>query len=199
MYLWLKIFHICAMALWFCGLFFLPTLLAARVRRADMSAQDDARFDAMGRSLYFAVTTPAGVVTVAAGMVLIAYGPFGAWLVMKLVVVCLAVLLHLYLGVVLHEYARGRPRHGAWVFRALAAVPLVLLLGLAALTGAKPDTVDPLPPPPGVSDAGFDSDARRGGGMPQSPPGASREGVSPSRTSADAALRAAGVSDASRP
>ena len=149
MYFALKILHIGAMAIWFCGLFFLPTLMIARLRRN----ADERRFDAMGRTLYFGVTTPAGVVTVAAGTALMAYGPFGGWLVLKLVLVCIAVLLHLYLGVVMHEYARGRPRHGAWLFRALACVPLFVVLGIAALTGAKPASVESLPPPPGVQEA----------------------------------------------
>lgn len=147
MYLALKILHIGAMATWFCGLFFLPALLAARLRRKG----GDRRFDALGRTLYFGVATPAGVVTVVAGTALMAYGPFGAWLVMKLVLVCIAVLFHLYLGVVMHEYARGRPRHGVRLFRVLAVVPLIVVLGIAALTGAKPSTVQSLPPPPGVS------------------------------------------------
>lgn len=146
MYLALKILHIGAMAIWFCGLFFLPALMIARLRRKG----GDTRFDAIGRTLYFGIATPAGVITVAAGTVLMAYGPFGGWLVMKLVLVCIAVLFHLYLGVLMHEYAHGRPRHGIALFRTLACVPLLVVLGIAALTGAKPASVEALPPPPGV-------------------------------------------------
>lgn len=153
MYLALKILHIAAMTLWFSGLFFLPALMVARLRMPDgepPSDEEEKRFDAFGRTLYFGITTPAGLVTVFAGTVLMLYGPFGGWLVLKLVLVCGAVLMHLYLGVVMHEYARGRPRHGVAFFRMLACVPLLIVLGIAALTGAKPASVDSLPPPPGI-------------------------------------------------
>jgi len=91
---------------------------------------------------------------VGSGMVLIAYGPTGAWLVMKLVLVTAAVFLHLYMGVVLYELGQGRDRHGPMVYRALGWAPLVLVLGIAALTGAKPQTVGSLPPPPAAASDG---------------------------------------------
>lgn len=146
MYFWLKTFHIAAMLVWFIGLAFLPRLLLARVR-----GERDARpayFNPMARALYLYVATPAGVLTISLGMVLIAYGPQGAWLVMKLALVLLAVLMHLHLGVLLYEVRQGKDRHGAGVLRFLGWVPVLVMLGVAALTGAKPDTAGSLPAPP---------------------------------------------------
>lgn len=152
MYFWLKILHVSAMVLWFAGLFFLPRLFVARHR-----GQRDAAagyFNATVNTLYFRMATPAALVAVASGMLLIAYGPSGAWLVMKLVIVAGAVFLHLYMGLVLYELGQGRDRHGALFYGLLGCTPLALLLAIAALTGAKPQTVGDLPPPPGA-------DARR--------------------------------------
>jgi protoporphyrinogen IX oxidase len=71
--------------------------------------------------------------------------------VMKLVVVALAVLLHLYYGLLLYELGQGNERHGPWFYRLAGWLPLLLLLAMAAITGAKPDSAAGLPPPPAQS------------------------------------------------
>ena len=150
MYLWLKTLHIAAMAIWFTGLFFLPRLFVARQRKEPDG--ENGRFFPTANAIYFRVMTPAGVVTIALGMILVAYGPHGAWLAMKLAVVALAVLIHLYFGVVLHALVQDRSRHSVAFFRAVGWLPLVLLLVLAGITARKPATVDPLPPTPEARD-----------------------------------------------
>lgn len=151
MYLWLKILHIAAMAIWFTGLFFLPRLFVARQRNEPDGGNGS--FFPTANALYFRVMTPAGVVTIALGMVLVAYGPHGAWLAMKLAVVALAVLIHVYFGVVLHAFTQGRSRHGMAFFRTISWLPLILLLALAAITARKPQTIEPLPPVPDAHDS----------------------------------------------
>ena len=146
MYFWLKIVHVSAMVLWFAGLFFLPRLFVARHRGERDAAVG--YFNATANTLYFRMATPAALVAVATGMALIAFGPRGAWLVMKLAVVAAAVLLHLYIGLMLYELGQGRRHHGPAFYRGLGWVPLLLLLVIAALTGAKPQSAGDLPPPP---------------------------------------------------
>lgn len=143
---WLKVGHIGAMSIWFTGLFFLPRLFVARHRDERDAALD--YFVPVAGCLYFRVMSPAGLVTIAFGIALIATGPTGAWLLMKLLVVLAAVAIHIYLGVVMFELEHGRDRHGAGFYRVLGALPFALLLAIAALTGAKPDTLPPLPAPP---------------------------------------------------
>lgn len=146
MYFWLKVLHIGAMAVWFAGLFFLPRLFVVQ-QRGEIDA-DRAYFNPAANLLFFRIMTPAALITTVLGMVLMAWNPDGAWLVMKLVLVTVAVLVHLYLGVLLYRLGQGHHRPGPWLYRALGWTPLVLLLAIAALTGAKPDTVGDLPPPP---------------------------------------------------
>ncbi len=62
--------------------------------------------------------------------------------------VTIAVLMHLYLGVILYQLGQGKSRHGPWFYRTLGWVPFVLIIAIAGLTGAKPDTAGELPPPP---------------------------------------------------
>ncbi|MCK9487963.1 MAG: CopD family protein [Xanthomonadales bacterium] len=146
MYFWLKVLHIGTMAVWFTGLLFLPRLLVVH-RRGEIDS-DPAYFNRAATLLFFRIMTPAALVTTVLGMVLMAWNPDGAWLVMKLVLVSLAVLVHLYLGMLLSHMGQGDHRHGPWFYRALGWAPLVLLLAIAAVTGAKPDTAAGLPPPP---------------------------------------------------
>ena len=158
MYFWLKVLHIAAMTVWFAGLFMLPRLFVERCPRAaaeggDAAAAagtdgDPAFFNPVAKTLFFWMATPAAVVTILLGMGLIAYGPTGAWLVMKLVIVALAVLVHLYVGLQLYELGQGRDNHGPLFYRLLGWVPVVLLLAAAGLTAGKPQTVGTLPAPP---------------------------------------------------
>jgi len=142
MYFWLKFGHIAAMAVWFTGLFFLPRLFIVHLR--DRDALDGGRFNTIGKTLYYGIMTPAGVLTVILGTVLIGYGFQGAWLPAKLALVAVAVLLHAYSGMLLFELGRGRARHGMPVYRLLSWTPLVLLLAIAALAAAKPGSLPPL-------------------------------------------------------
>lgn len=84
MYFWLKVIHIGAMAVWFTGLFFLPRLFVAHHR--DEIDADRAYLNPAANLLFFRIATPAALVTTIAGMILMAWNPDGAWLVMKLAV-----------------------------------------------------------------------------------------------------------------
>lgn len=134
MYFWLKLLHIAAMTVWFTGLFFLPRLLLARTPAGAASAVPDT--EGLGRVIYFGVMTPGAVVTILLGTVLLAYGATGAWLPAKLALVALAVLLHVYMGQLLLDRRRAGKR--APFYRVLNWLPLLLLLGIAALTAGKP-------------------------------------------------------------
>lgn len=149
MYLWLKIFHIGAMAVWFTGLCFLPHLFLARHRHR-REAQPT-RFNRLVNTVYFRIMTPAAVLTVVFGGVLLVFAVFAAWLVMKMLLVLLAVCLHLYLGVLLYEMGQGRDRHGAMFYRLLCVLPLLLALALAAVTAGKPSTFGTLPAAPDIT------------------------------------------------
>src|SRR5690606_17139373 len=134
-YFFLKTFHIGAMTLWLTGLFLLPRLFIAR---AAGGREADVRLAAMGKTLYFRVMTPAGVATIGFGLALIGYGYEGAWLPLKLLLVAGLAAIHMYEGLLLLDLGSGRARHGAAFYRLLNWTPLVLLLGIAALTAAKP-------------------------------------------------------------
>jgi protoporphyrinogen IX oxidase len=138
-YFWLKVFHIAAMTVWFTGLFFLPRLFVAMARGA--RATDVEHLKETGKTLYFRIVTPAGLLTIGFGLALIGFGFDGVWLPFKLVLVSLLAALHLYNGLMLLDLIHGRSRHGVTFYRVLNGLPLVLLLCIAALTAAKPATL----------------------------------------------------------
>lgn len=147
MVFWLKFFHIAAMAVWFTGLFFLPGLFIAseRTSRSGEGRDDEPpHLHAIGKALYFQIMTPAAVITVVLGIVLIAFGFQGPWLLAKLALVAVAVLLHLYFGQLLVDLSRGHTRHGIAFYRVLNWLPLPLLLCIAALAAVQPASLPPL-------------------------------------------------------
>ena len=159
MLFWLKVAHIAAVAVWFTGLLLLLRLFATR-RRGGREARPDF-FDPVANRLFFRVATPAGVLAIALGMSLIPGAQSGAWLLAKLCLVALVVLVHLWSGAHLHALGKGRAR-GRVLPAVLGWTPLLLLLAIAALTGAKPRGVGGLPPPGAqvVDDSAHSSNAR---------------------------------------
>lgn len=142
MHFWLKFLHITAMTIWFAGLFFLPRVLIAQARAG--AAGDSAHLNKIGRRLYFSLMTPAAAVTIGLGITLLAYGFDGAWLPAKLTLVSMMVLLHVYLGNLLVDACAGRATRPVFLYRLLNWIPLFLLLGIAALSAAKPRALPPL-------------------------------------------------------
>ncbi len=146
MYFWLKFLHIAMVGTWFLGLFFLPRLFMA-YRRGEADA-DRAYHNRLTNLVFFYVSTPAAILAIVLGMALMLYIPPAGWLVLKLVVVAIAVLLHVYCGLLLYQMSKGGERHGPVFFGVMGWVPLVLLLAIAGLTAAKPAGLPSLPAPP---------------------------------------------------
>ena len=135
-----KTLHVVFMVTWFAGLFYLPRLF---VYHALASAEDRVgieRFKTMERKLYFGIMAPGAILTVAFGAWLwLGYGVGGAWLHAKLACVLLLIVLHVYLGFLLRDFAHDRNRHGHVFYRWLNEIPaLPLLVVIVWLVVAKP-------------------------------------------------------------
>ena len=135
-----KTLHIVFMVTWFAGLFYLPRLF---VYHAQASADDRIgveRFKTMERKLYFGIMTPGAILTIAFGLWLwLGFGVTGAWLHAKVTFVAMLVVFHIYLGMLVREFARGRNRHTHVFYRWINEIPaLPLLLVIVWLVVAKP-------------------------------------------------------------
>ena len=135
-----KTLHIVFMVTWFAGLFYLPRLF---VYHAQAPADDRIgveRFKTMERKLYFGIMTPGAILTIAFGLWLwLGFGVTGAWLHAKITFVAMLVVFHIYLGMLVRDFARGRNRHTHVFYRWINEIPaLPLLLVIVWLVVAKP-------------------------------------------------------------
>lgn len=130
-----KAMHISAVILWSAGLVALPLML--RHIEPDQTQFTFARLRKVTHYGYTRLMTPAAVIAVAAGMVLIFLREtYTGWMIAKLAAVGLLVCVHGIVGhvVLRSEEKKGRydtPRAAFLIVPALAAMALVLLLVLA--------------------------------------------------------------------
>ena len=96
-YVGVKLVHICAIAVWSAGLLYLPGLFAEHTRT---HGEDSfRRLRLRTRAVYVAVMSPAAVIAIASGTVLVfVAASLGGWLVLKLWAVAAMVMLHTYFG-----------------------------------------------------------------------------------------------------
>lgn len=135
--LWLKAFHIIFMVTWFAGLFYLPRLFVYHANAQDVASQR--RFVTMERRL-FILTSIGAVATIGFGLSLLAgwWLPVPAWLRIKLALVAVLILYHLYCGKLMRDFSAGRNRHSANFYRGFNEIPSVLLIAIVILAVVKP-------------------------------------------------------------
>lgn len=135
--LWIKSFHIIFMVTWFAGLFYLPRLFVYHAMSED--AASSARFKIMERKLFYGIMTPGAVITVALGLWLwLGYGFHGAWLYLKIALVCILIAYHLYCGKLLADFRHDRNRHSHVFYRWLNEFPVLILIAIVILVVVKP-------------------------------------------------------------
>ncbi|MGB5571614.1 MAG: protoporphyrinogen oxidase HemJ [Sedimenticolaceae bacterium] len=139
--MWLKAWHLIGMVTWFAGLFYLPRLFVYHAMSDDQASID--RFKIMERKLYFGITTPGAVFTLALGLWMLhdyawtAYGDH-LWLQIKFVLLALLIIYHLYCGRLVADFKHDRNRHSHVWYRWFNEIPVLLLIGIILLAVIKP-------------------------------------------------------------
>ena len=135
-----KTLHLVFMVSWYAGLFYLPRLFVYHALAGPDDRVGIERFKTMERKLYRGIMTPAAALTVALGLWLwFGYGITGGWLHAKVALVLVLIALHVYLGLLLRDFALDRNRHGHVFYRWLNEIPaLPLLVAIVWLVVAKP-------------------------------------------------------------
>ena len=134
--LWLKAFHIIFMVTWFAGLFYLPRLFVYHAMSKDKISLE--RFVIMERKLFYGIMTPGGIITIILGFWLLDYGYSGLWLNIKLLLVLLLVIYHVYCFKYLMDFKHNRNKHSHIFFRWFNEVPVILLITIILLVELKP-------------------------------------------------------------
>lgn len=135
---YLKAFHICMIAVWSAGLLALPMMLARHDPAIGQS--DYSRIREASHYAFTLVVTPAAVLAIASGTVLIFLREvFDLWMFAKLAFVGLMVAFHAWVGHILISVAETRGEHDPpdpWVPLALCILPILAVLTMVL---AKPD------------------------------------------------------------
>ncbi len=137
---WIKAWHIISLVTWFAGLFYLPRLFVYHADCHDEAGNE--RFKVMERKLY-AITNIGGGLTAVFGLwMLFAYAWTAysqvLWLHVKLALVIVLVVYHLYCGHLVKVFREDRNRRNHVFYRWFNEVPALLLIVIVLLAVAKP-------------------------------------------------------------
>ena len=131
-----KTLHIIFMVTWFAGLFYLPRLYVYHAQAEDQISKD--RFKIMERKLFWGIMTPGAVLTVLFGVLLIEYHGMYYWLKMKILLVFVLALYHVWCGVLLEKFKTDSNSHSHVWYRIFNEVPVIFLVLIVALVVYKP-------------------------------------------------------------
>lgn len=139
--LWIKSLHVIFMVTWFAGLFYLPRLYVYHAMSDDQISNE--RFKIMERKLFYGIMTPGGILTVVFGLVLLqgyawaAYGDM-LWLHIKLALVVLLIVYHIYCGKLLQDFKHDRNQKSHVFYRWFNEFPVLLLIAIVILVFIRP-------------------------------------------------------------
>lgn len=137
--LWVKSLHIVFVTSWFAGLFYFPRILVNLALVPAQGAERD-RLLLMANKLY-RFMTPLGVLAVAFGLWLLGQWQIGmgaAWMNLKLLLVVVLIVYHVWCGFLLKEFREGRNHRSHVWFRWFNELPVLVLLAVVILVVIKP-------------------------------------------------------------
>jgi len=139
--LWLKALHLIFMVTWFAGLFYLPRLFVYHAMSDDQASID--RFKIMERKLFFGIMTPGAILTIIFGFWILFTNGWEAysgmlWLHIKLVLIAVLVIYHIYCGKLLLDFKHDRNQHGHVFYRWLNEFPVLILAAIIILAVIRP-------------------------------------------------------------
>ena len=121
--LWYKTLHIIFMITWFAGLFYLPRLFVYHAMSKDQISLD--RFEIMERKLFWGIMTPGGILTIIFGIYLIQFHQILLWVQLKIFLVFLLVLYHIWCGKIMYNFKNGINSHGHVWYRVFNEIPVI--------------------------------------------------------------------------
>jgi putative membrane protein len=134
--LWYKTLHIAFMVTWFAGLFYLPRLFVYHAMSNDKISHD--RFMIMERKLFWGIMTPGAILTVVFGVLLLQYHEILLWLEIKIYLVILLILYHVWCGKIMYDFKNERNLHSHVWLRIFNEVPVLGLFIIIYLVVFKP-------------------------------------------------------------
>jgi putative membrane protein len=129
------------MVTWFSGLFYLPRLFLYHAMSDDKISID--RFKVMEKKLFYGIATPGGLLTIIFGFFLLVSNGMTSysgqlWLSLKMILVAILVLYHIYCFSLLQDFKYDRNKHTHIWYRWFNEVPVLILVGIILLAVIKP-------------------------------------------------------------
>jgi Predicted membrane protein len=120
----------------FAGLFYLPRLFVYHAMSNDKISHD--RFMIMERKLFWGIMTPGAILTVVFGVLLLQYHEILLWLEIKIYLVILLILYHVWCGKIMYDFKNERNLHSHVWLRIFNEVPVLGLFIIIYLVVFKP-------------------------------------------------------------
>lgn len=140
-YLLFKSLHLISVISWMAGLLYLPRLFVYHVETISNNEKKET-FKIMEKKLYFFIMNPAMILSWIFGLLLIysiGAESFGfLWLKLKLILVILLSLYHLFLFYCLKKLSQSSCKYSSKFFRYLNEVPTILLIIIIFTVVFKP-------------------------------------------------------------
>lgn len=148
-YLYFKAIHIIFVVTWFAGLFYMPRLLIynaeANDRAPEVKAVLQAQFAIMMKRLWYGITWPSALLTLALGLTVLIKGAWltivfekaGLWLLLKLILVLFLYGYHFFTHRIFKQQLRGRFLLNAQQLRMWNEVATVFLISIVMLVVVK--------------------------------------------------------------
>lgn len=136
--LWLKALHLIFMVTWFAGLFYLPRLFVYHAMSEDQTSID--RFKIMERKLFFGIMTPGMVLTLVFGIAMLFTVDYSGqlWLTIKLILIGVLVIYHLYCGKLVKDFKLDRNTRSHVFYRWFNEFPVLILFAVVLLAVLRP-------------------------------------------------------------
>ena len=140
-YLLFKSLHLIAVISWMAGLLYLPRIFVYHVENKNDQNISNV-FKVMERKLYFYIMMPAMVLSWIFGLLLISSIGFdqlaNKWLEIKLILVLILTIYHLFLGVCLKKFSIDKNIYSSKFYRIFNEVPTILLILIVFIVIFKP-------------------------------------------------------------
>ena len=133
----IKTLHIISVISWMAGLLYLPRIF---VYHADSKIKKETSetFMIMERRLYYFIMTPAAIVSLLTGIMMVSYFSLEMWLILKIVLVLVLLIFHFYCGKWLKLFSINQNKNTVNFFRLRNEVPTILLILIVILVIFKP-------------------------------------------------------------
>ncbi len=125
------------MVAWMAGLLYVPRLFVYHKENYENNSMKQV-FKVMEKRLFYFIATPSMVIVWISGLYLGSILGFDLWLLIKIGLVFLMTLFHIFIGIHLNRFKMEKQIKSAKFFRLINEIPFLLLLIIVILVTFKP-------------------------------------------------------------